>query len=178
MTGMQTSLPSFEATQQSSFVKLERVILSNNKWMSAPLNMERVSDGKRYPVTAPVYEIDEDRVRGLPPMRTWYGRHDDEVHMLFLVTPMLPNAQRPFGNGKTYIATVFVGPEDTIEYEVGLPIGIDLIHTAEGTYYAFIFGEKDYNNVVLPANDEERVARADRLEELDISNELIDLYKD
>lgn len=178
MSDMQSSLPDFEATQLSSFVKLERVKLSDLRWSQVTLNMAIVRGGNNMPISAQLFEIDDERVRGLPPMRTWYGRHDQDIHMLFLVTPTLPVRQRPFGNGKTYLAIVLVEPEDTIEYELGLPIGIDLIHATEGTFYAFIFGEKDYNNVVLPTDDDDKKARASRLELLDIADAHFDIYRD
>lgn len=178
MNDMQSSLPDFEATQQSNFVKLERVRLSDLRRSTVTLNMEMVRGGNRMPIVAQLNEIDDDRVRGLPPMRTWYAKHDLDIHMLFLVTPALPINQRPFGTGKTYIATVFVEPEETIEYEIGLPIGIDLLHTDEGTYYAFIFGEKSYHDVVVPADDDEKKARVDRLETLDIADAVVDFYRD
>ena len=148
---MKSALPPIEEVKAHNTMKMVRVRLSELPYHSGTFKFDGVDkeSGVRFPLIAPIYEIGDHIARGYLPSKAWWRSEDDDVHFLFYVQESMPPETRPFGTGKSYISAMYIGEDTVIEYEVGLHIFIDQVQTQTGTLYVFMFGEKEYKNVVM-----------------------------
>ncbi len=175
---MKSALPPIEEIKAHNTMKMVRVKLSDLPSHNGTFKFDGVDQesGVRFPLIAPIYEIDDHIVRGFLPSKVWWRPEDDDVHFLFYVQGNMSHDARPFGTGKSYISAMYIGDRCTIEYEVGLHIFIDQVQTSTGTLYVFMFGEKEYKNAVM---DSEIIGDLECVQtKEDHHNNIFDLYRD
>lgn len=148
---MKSAMPPAEEIKFLNTMKMVRMKLSDVPARDVTFKFEGVNEstGERFSISAPLHVIDDHVVQGYLPSKVWWRPEDDDVHFLFYVQESMPLTSRPFGTGKSYISAIYIGDTTTIEYEVGLHIFIDQVQTSAGTLYVFMFGEKEYKNVVM-----------------------------
>ena len=177
---MKSALPPIEEVRAHNVMKMVRLKLSELPYHNGTFKFDGVDreSGTRFPLIAPIYEIDDHIVKGFLPSKSWWRPEDDDVHLLFYVQESMPIEVRPFGTGKSYISAMYIGDHTTIEYEVGLHIFIDQVQTQTGTLYVFMFGEKEYKSVVM---DSEIIGDLEgvQMEEDNLyDGNIFDLYRD
>lgn len=172
MNLMESSLPPAEEIleeRERNTMKLVRICVTDLPITSVTTTLfvstERIEP---FPLTGALYTIDDDRVRGYIPTKSllmaadshdqYYG--DVELEMVFFCSPSLPDQVRPFGTGKTHVLFFRVTPDMVIEYDINLRILIDqqVVSSTGEVYYIVVFGDKQYNDIVITQDPGEVVA--------------------
>ena len=108
-----------------------------------------------------VYDITHPQTKGYLPSKIWWDNQAGFM-MLYYVCPSLPNAARPFGDGKTFAFMIKAAEWRTINYPAGIRIFIDQIMTDDGMFIFFLCSEKEFEKILKVETDVEAIARAVR----------------
>lgn len=156
-TAEQSSLPPAEQIKQQRTVRIIRHVLvfkdsviDNNFYCKALLHLDVSSDFwcERNAVTAKIYKINNDVVKGYIPSKMWFNRNND-IEMLFYVSDHLPERARPFAKQDMYVAVFEVDGDECIEYDIETTMFIDQLITSDHhVFYVIVFGQDQYDKII------------------------------
>lgn len=155
-----TSLPPPEEALEDRIrntMSIRRVVVTDqpHKMVQTTLSIAWTHQGDRktIPLESVLYTIDSDDVRGYVPTKSLISFDEDQndinVQMVFFVSPSLPAQVRPFGEGKTHVLLFHVLPYVSVEYDIEKRILIDQQIADGQVYYIVVFGDKQYDEIVV-----------------------------
>lgn len=142
-----TLLPPPEKVRAQQVMKMVCIKLSDQPHHKVDLNITAIIDGQPTPVSALLCQITDPSVAGHLPSKVWC--RDDEIYLLFYASESIPEDQRPFGSGRSFVAALGVRHGVTIEYDLGTRMYNDQVQTEAGTVYLFMFGDDSYDKLVV-----------------------------
>ena len=135
----ESSLPFAEVKAASTMTIFPLALQSCDSKM-AVLNF--IIDDKQ--ITAPLYEITNEKVLGYLPSRVWY---DGGISLLYYISEALPDQARPFGDKPVYCFYIPIGTKP-IEYDANWRVFIDQVKTDSGMLLVVMFNESEHKNIV------------------------------
>lgn len=166
---MESSLPLPEEILVQKTMSIVRINVTDQPYHMAKTTLFiSTQRGVRIPLEAPVYVIDDERVRGYIPTKSLIYDYDliDDTHqnphleMVFFTSPSLPDQVRPFAGGKTYVMLFRATLDMVLEYDIEQRILIDqqVVSATGDVYYIIVFGHKQYDDIVITPDHGEDVA--------------------
>jgi hypothetical protein len=149
---LRSTLPPVDDIKEK--LRIVRIVLSKFPSKTVEMHVEVLDGDQKRPVYALVTIIDSDAVRGYLPTKLFPT--NEGVEVLFYTNPKLPDAARPFKQGKTYIALAVVEYNKVIQYDADLRVLIDQFVSLDGELvYVFVFGDEQYDSIVMRTIEED-----------------------
>lgn len=150
MTELQSVLPPAEDVEQQTITILPVTLgRFQHKEVETRFTITNTSKHTTRPLIATVYRMDDERIVGYIPSKTWWNRADGELCFLYYTSPTLPAAARPFGSKPCYAFTRIINHEDeVIDYPIEARILIDQVLIVDRMYYVFLFADEQARNVM------------------------------
>lgn len=144
---LQSSMPPSAGVRAASSLSIRRVLLCDHLKDTVTTHFTFTLGTFSGRLVGKLYSVDLDAVRGYLPTKILCAY--EQLEALYYTNPSLPNAVRPFKEGKTHFLVIPAASVDmVVEYDMELRILIDQVVINNTIHYVVVFGDEQYHDVV------------------------------